>query len=305
MMTAILEFLADHIIGFMAFTMVFALLARFQAFRVSRRDRAYFFALTREILVSVEREKEQKHSIDNVDAYLSDLLGAVSKRIPNRKLRMQQREDAEKRGKSMSLDEYMGGKLGFLSNIQSESSVFHCQTPPNFTELTHRLLDQDENWNKLIGPVPIEGVSRLIDILPGLFVVFGVFGTFVGISLALPEIAQIDFSNVEASGKTLTRFVMNTTFAMKTSVVGIFCSLVLTMLNAVFPIKDVRGRIFKQVETTLQALWYHVQQARDGRSRLEPTLERLVAVLERMSTGREAPEAEEHRATPPPFKQTG
>jgi hypothetical protein len=92
---------------------------------------------------------------------------------------------------------------------------------------------------------------------------------------------------------------------MKTSVVGIFCSLVLTMLNAVFPIKDVRGRIFKQVETTLQALWYHVQQARDGRSRLEPTLERLVAVLERMSTGREAPEAEEHRATPPPFKQTG
>lgn len=148
--------------------------------------------------------------------------------------------------------------------------------------MTFRLLSQDDKWNKLIGPIPLDGISRLIDVLPSMFVVLGVFGTFVGISLALPEVAKIDFSNIETSGKTLGSFVINTTFAMKTSVAGIFSSLVLTLLNALYPIKDVRARIFRQIETTLQTLWYHVQQSRSNDARIESVLERLCAAIERM-----------------------
>jgi hypothetical protein len=232
--------------------------------------------------VTIEKEKEQKSKINNVENYISDLMGKVGKKIPNRALRMDKREQAEKKETLISLQDYVGGKSGFLSNIQSEASVFHCQTPPNFTELTHRLLGQDDKWNKLLGPIPIEGVSRMIDILPGLFIVFGVFGTFVGISMALPEIANIDFNNLETSGSTLTKFVLNTTFAMKTSIAGIFFSVILTMLNTFSPIKDVRGRIFKQIETTMHALWYHVQQSRGNENTTESQLERLVTVLEKM-----------------------
>jgi hypothetical protein len=279
---AILVFFSNYLIEVMAGLLVVALVARFQAYRVSKRDKIYFFTLTREIIVTIEKEKEQKVKIDNVENYISDLMGRVSKKIPNRALRMEKRDQAEKKENIISLQEYVGGKTGFLSNIQSEASVFHCQTPPNFTELTHRLLGQDEKWNKLIGPIPLEGVSRMIDILPGLFIVFGVFGTFVGISMALPVIAQIDFNNLETSGSTLTEFVLNTTFAMKTSIAGIFFSVILTMLNTFSPIKDVRGRIFKQVETTMHALWYHVQQGRDDSNKAENQLERLVNILEKM-----------------------
>ena len=56
---------------------------------------------------------------------------------------------------------------------------------------------------------PNENISRLIDILPGLFVVLGIFGTFIGISMALPKIAQMDFNNLEGSGAILTEFVLN------------------------------------------------------------------------------------------------
>jgi hypothetical protein len=232
--------------------------------------------------VTIEKEKEQKSKIVNVENYISELMGRVGKKIPNRALRMDKRDQAEKKETLLSLQDYVGGKSGFLSNIQSEASIFHCQTPPNFTELTHRLLGQDEKWNKLVGPIPIEGVSRMIDILPGLFIVFGVFGTFVGISMALPEIANIDFNNLESSGSTLTKFVLNTTFAMKTSIAGIFFSVILTMLNTFSPIKDVRGRIFKQIETTMHALWYHVQQSRESENKTESNLDRLVSVLEKM-----------------------
>ena len=278
----ILNFFSNYLIEVMGGMLIIALIARFQAYRVSKRDKVYFFTLTREILVTIEKEKEQKSKIDNVENYISDLMGKVGKKIPNRALRMDKRDQAEKKETLLSLQDYVGGKSGFLSNIQSEASVFHCQTPPNFTELTHRLLGQDDKWNKLLGPIPIEGVSRMIDILPGLFIVFGVFGTFVGISMALPEIANIDFNNLETSGSTLTKFVLNTTFAMKTSIAGIFFSVILTMLNTFSPIKDVRGRIFKQIETTMHALWYHVQQSRAHDNSAESNLERLVSVLEKM-----------------------
>lgn len=278
----ILNFFSNYLIEVMGGMLIIALIARFQAYRVSKRDKVYFFTLTREILVTIEKEKEQKSKIENVENYISDLMGRVGKKIPNRALRMDKRDQAEKKETLLSLQDYVGGKSGFLSNIQSEASVFHCQTPPNFTELTHRLLGQDEKWNKLVGPIPIEGVSRMIDILPGLFIVFGVFGTFVGISMALPEIANIDFNNLESSGSTLTKFVLNTTFAMKTSIAGIFFSVILTMLNTFSPIKDVRGRIFKQIETTMHALWYHVQQSRDSENKTESNLDRLVSVLEKM-----------------------
>jgi hypothetical protein len=278
----ILNFFSNYLIEVMGAMLLVALVARFQAYRVSKRDKIYFFTLTREILVTIEKEKEQKSKIESVENYISDLMGRVSKKIPNRTLRMDKREQAEKKESIMSLQDYVDGKSGFLCNIQSEASVFYCQTPPNFTELTHRLLGQDEKWNKLLGPVPIEGVSRMIDILPGLFIVFGVFGTFVGISMALPEIANIDFNNLENSGETLTKFVLNTTFAMKTSIAGIFFSVILTMLNTFSPIKDVRGRIFKQIETTMHALWYHIQQCRIKENDTETHLERLVIVLEKI-----------------------
>jgi uncharacterized membrane-anchored protein YhcB (DUF1043 family) len=160
----ILNFFSNYLIEVMAGLLIVALVARFQAYRISKRDRIYFFTLTREIVVTIEKEKEQKISIDNVENYISDLMGRISKKIPNRTLRMETREKAEKKETLISLQDYVGGKSGFLTNIQSESSIFHCQTPPNFTELTHRLLAQDEKWNKLIGPIPLEGVSRLIDI---------------------------------------------------------------------------------------------------------------------------------------------
>ena len=43
--------------------------------------------------------------------------------------------------------------------------------------------------------------------------------------MALPKIAQIDFSNIEASGQILQDFVLNIAFAMKTSIAGILFSL--------------------------------------------------------------------------------
>ena len=280
----VLNFFSNYLIEFMGALLVVGLIFRFGAYKRSKNDNAYYSSFTRELELNVERDKEDKKHIEDIDHYLSDVLGRVSKKLPDRSLRFKNNEkEKETEGKKvLSLRDYVSGKQGLVVNIQAESSVFKNQTQPNFTELTHRILSQDPNWTKVLKHFSIDGVTRMIDILPGLFIVFGVFGTFIGISMALPEIANIDFNDLDKSADTLMRFVLNVTYAMKTSIAGIFFSLILTVLNTLFPIKETRYRVFKKVETSLQMLWYHIHTVNKKENSQEVVLEKLLNVLEKI-----------------------
>lgn len=287
MIELVLSFFSNYLIEFMGGMLTLGLLFRFAAYRSSKSDNHYYSSFTRELELNVELDKEASAEVKNVDNYLADILGRVGKKLPERSVRFgnsaKSTDSEEKNGKKiLSLRDYVSGKQGLITNIQSENSVFHHQTPPNFTELTHRIMSQDPHWSKTMKHFPIDGVSRMIDILPGLFIVFGVFGTFIGISMALPEIAKIDFNDLDKSADTLMSFVLNVTFAMKTSIAGIFFSLILTVLNTMFPIKEMRLRVFKKVESALQTLWYHIQQETTQEQDQEKLLENVVSVLEQI-----------------------
>lgn len=285
MIDLVFSFFSDYLIEFMGFLLSLALAFRWVAYRHSKQDDVYFSTFTRELESTVDRDKDEQHVVDDVDKYLAKVLGEVGKKLPARTLRganSKEREGDSKASRVVSFKDYMSGKQGLMLSIQSESSVFNCKTPPNFTELTHRIMGQDKRWTKLFSYIPIEGVSRMIDILPGLFVVLGVFGTFIGISMALPEIARIDFNDLEASGVILNKFVLNTTYAMKTSIAGIFFSLVLTVLNTLFPIKDKRNWTFKKVESSLEMLWYHIHSDASVEKEMKHIFPKLVTVLERI-----------------------
>ena len=284
----VLDFFSNYLIEFMGALLVVGLFFRFGAYRRSKSDNAYYSSFTRELELNVERDKEEKKPVEEVDHYLSDVLGRVGKKLPDRSLRFgggndsSKSDDKEDGKKVLSLRDYVSGKQGLIINIQAESSVFKNQTQPNFTELTHRILSQDPNWTKVLKHFSIDGVTRMIDILPGLFIVFGVFGTFIGISMALPEIANIDFNDLDKSADTLMKFVLNVTYAMKTSIAGIFFSLILTVLNTLFPIKETRYRVFKKVETSLQMLWYHIHSLNAKEMTQEQVFSKLLTVLDNL-----------------------
>jgi hypothetical protein len=287
MLELVLSFFSNYLIEFMGGCLTLGLIFRYAAFRASKSDNAYYSSFTRELELTVEKDKENNTEITDIDTYLSNVLGSVSKKLPSRSVRFggKQAEEEKKNdnGKTvLSLRDYVSGKQGLISNIQAENSVFHHQTPPNFTELTHRIMSQDPHWTKVMKHFPIDGVSRMIDILPGLFIVLGVFGTFIGISMALPEIAKIDFNDLDGSADTLMQFVLSVTYAMKTSIAGIFFSLVLTVLNTLSPIRQTRARVFKKVETSLQMLWYHIQQETQKDHTQKAVMEKLLLVLEKL-----------------------
>jgi hypothetical protein len=62
---------------------------------------------------------------------------------------------------------------------------------------------------------------------------------------------------------------------METSLAGIVFSVIMTVMNALFPIKDMRSRILKKVETSIQTLWYHVHFSSNHESELLQTLKAL------------------------------
>jgi hypothetical protein len=290
MITFALDFFGAYLIEFMTTLLVTALILRWVSFRHSKKDEVYFSHFTRELSSTIEEDKGKgvTHR-ENIESYLNNLLGRVHQKLPERNLRRDLRGRTGKAPSDqpeVSLRDYLGSKHGMIVSIQNESNVFNSNVSPDFSQLTERVMNDDEHWSKLFRFIPIDGIVRTLDILPTLFIILGVFGTFIGISMALPEIAKIDFNNLETSGATLSNFVISVTYAMKTSIAGIFYSIILTLLNTIFPIDATREKTFESVENALQTLWYHLQtdhkqsQSQLHFAKIGETLEKILGVLE-------------------------
>lgn len=291
-LNAVFDFFSNYLIEFMGTMLIVGLGFRWFSWRSSKREDAYFSSFTSEIeKIILLRKDKNLDQVEDVDKYLADLLAEVEEKLPSRSLRSkghnQKSQEAEKLGAQnvVSLREYVKGDQSLFLGIKNESTCFKSKFPPNFNELSDRILEKDDNWNKLLNFFPIGPISRLIDILPGLFVVFGIFGTFIGISMALPKIAQMDFNNLEASGEILTSFVLSVTYAMKTSIAGILFSVVMTLLNTIAPVTGMRNRTYKKISNCFENIWYSIH----GEKSIEEELhEVLPALLEEVKLLRKA-----------------
>ncbi len=251
-----LTFLGENIIWFMFGLLGFSLMFRWLSYKYTNYDFLYyttFFKEVGKVLINFDTIKNDTNKGES----LSHLLNEVANELPHRSIRFRRAKNlkwGEKRTK-MSIKEYES-KHSVISNLLNEKSVFESNFPPNYNDLATRVLERDKNWVKLFGVIPIEGLSRFIDILPGIFVILGILGTFIGISLALPEIAEIDFENMSGSSDVLSNFVGKVTLSMSTSIIGIICSLAMTLLNTLFPVKGVRNLIVKNMINTVERIWY-------------------------------------------------
>jgi hypothetical protein len=244
----------------MACLLGLGLVFRWASYSSSVKEDAYFTTFVSEVEKQIsEEEGWSRGKVEDVDKFLFNLLNNIKEKLPTRSIRdsFQKKDLNEKFGakKVVSLREYVTGDQGLFYSIKTESGAFKSTFPPNYYELTERILERDDSWTKIKGLFPIAPIARLNDILPSLFVVFGIFGTFIGISMALPEIAKIDFNNLDASGEILTRFVLSVTYAMKTSIAGIMFSLIMTFLNTLAPVQGTRDKTFKKVSNCFENIW--------------------------------------------------
>ena len=291
MITVILNFFSSYLIEVMGILLVLGLFFRAASYQLSKREDAYFSSFISEIEKALSALAHAGKEVKDVDKFLDSILKTVSDKLPTRSVRYGKFDHKKKEKSSLaknrrnvvSLREFVHGEKSLFHSIKGEVSIFKSKYPPNFEDLTERILEKDPNWNKILNFFPVGPISRLNEILPGLFVVFGIFGTFIGISMALPKIAQIDFSNIDSSGQILSEFVLNIALAMKTSIAGILFSLIMTVLNTLAPVGGLRDKTFKKLSTAFEEIWNAIHGSQSIEASLQESLPGLLEEVKKIN----------------------
>jgi hypothetical protein len=126
---------------------------------------------------------------------------------------------------------------------------------PKFLDISKFVFGANPVFNKVLGIFPMGVFNDILNILPGLFVIGGIFGTFVGVMQALPALGQMDISDVAATKSTMDAFLLNMAFSMGTSIVGIVLSVVMTIINALMAPEGIFVNMVNKYTSSLEFLW--------------------------------------------------
>jgi hypothetical protein len=265
MIMEVLGLIGAYMIPFMGISLLIALVIRYTAYISTVRNTIYYnsFCSSVDKLLS---EKFNNESIEKPEEWLMDLMVNVMGYLPRRIVRAKRNDNSEEvmtaeRIKKFQLmedfDSYSNGHRSIIHAIQHQMRSFLSPVSPDFSEITHQILKQDRLWRQSFG-LSIDRMTKVFDILPGLFVIGGIFGTFVAIAGALPRVGAIDMSHIQESAPVLKSFIEDVAVSMKCSITGIFCSMIMTVLINVFPIYSARTEVRRSLQRALEHIWFRI-----------------------------------------------
>jgi hypothetical protein len=127
---------------------------------------------------------------------------------------------------------------------------------PKLLNITKATLQHNPCFNRVFGVLPMVGLNDVISILPGLFVVAGILGTFIGIAGGLEGLGTMNLQDLDATKNVMDRFLHEISFAMKSSIVGIVFSLMSHVINVVLSPERSYVSMVDRFESALDLLWY-------------------------------------------------
>ncbi len=130
------------------------------------------------------------------------------------------------------------------------------QETPKLLNITRATFQHNPCFNRVMGIIPIGALNDLLNILPGLFVVAGILGTFLGIRGGLESLGSMNLADLETTKKVMDNFLHEIAFAMASSIVGIAFSLALHVWNTMYSPERVFVSMVDRFESALDLLWY-------------------------------------------------
>jgi hypothetical protein len=147
------------------------------------------------------------------------------------------------------------GTAYIIKDILYQLRILKFGDDPHLLQITKNTFQKNPFFNKVIGVIPAAGMNDFLNLLPGLFVIGGIFGTFLGIMQGLPMLSQMDLSDVEKTKQTMDHFVTSIALAMNTSIVGIVFSVTLSLMNTTFSPEKLFVTMIDRFENSLNLLW--------------------------------------------------
>lgn len=130
---------------------------------------------------------------------------------------------------------------------------------PPLLEVSKSVMDSNPCFTKLMGIIPIGPVNDMLNIIPGLFIVAGIFGTFLGIMQALPELGAMNIRDPDSTKLVMDTFLARTAFSMGSSTIGILLSVSATIYNNFVNPEKLFMRTTERYERCLFRIWLRCQ----------------------------------------------
>ena len=127
---------------------------------------------------------------------------------------------------------------------------------PKLLNITKATFHHNPCFNRVFGVLPMAGLNDVISILPGLFVVTGILGTFIGISGGLGDLGGMNLQDLESTKAIMDKFLHEISYAMKSSIVGILFSLLSHVANTIMSPERSYVSMVDRFESALDLLWY-------------------------------------------------
>jgi hypothetical protein len=126
---------------------------------------------------------------------------------------------------------------------------------PNTMQVSASIIEKNPQFNKILGYFPMGTFNEVLNLLPGIFIVGGIFGTFLGIMKALPELGAMDLADIEKTKQVMDHFLVKMSYSMITSILGICLNVAMTFLNAFMNPSKIFMDIVERFENSLDTLW--------------------------------------------------
>ena len=126
---------------------------------------------------------------------------------------------------------------------------------PNFHELSTNAFASNPVFNRIFGIFSMSRTNEILNILPGIFIVAGIFGTFLGIMKALPELTGMDITDAVASKAVIDSFLIKISFALSTSILGIILSIAMSFLNTLLSPESTYVEFIDSFKAATEILW--------------------------------------------------
>ncbi len=126
---------------------------------------------------------------------------------------------------------------------------------PDFHEISNSVLGSNPVFNRVLGIFSLSRTNDLLNILPSIFIVGGIFGTFLGIMRALPELTAMDITNAGASKIVIDNFLIKISFALSTSILGIVLSIFMSFMNTLLSPTNTHVEIVDAFNSASEILW--------------------------------------------------
>jgi len=126
---------------------------------------------------------------------------------------------------------------------------------PDFHEISNSVLGSNPVFNRVLGIFSLSRTNDMLNILPSIFIVGGIFGTFLGIMKALPELTAMDITNAQASKIVIDNFLIKISFALSTSILGIVLSIIMSFLNTLLSPSNTYVETVDAFNSASEILW--------------------------------------------------